>query len=152
MWLATGLAGVWMLRLSSYIWVRHKKEDWRYKEMREDWTEQGVCVYYVKTFVFIYGMQGLFSIVNASSLYYINIFSLGTDYDLHVTDYIGAGVWLLGFLIECIADCQLSDHLSNPKPGSGKFLKSGLWRYSRHPNYFGEALLWWGISLIATSL
>ena len=82
MWLATGLVSAWMLRLSSYIWVRHKKEDWRYKEMREDWTEQGVCVYYTKAFVFIYGMQGVFSIVNASSLYYINIFSLGTDNDL----------------------------------------------------------------------
>lgn len=47
------------------------------------------------------------------------------------------------------ADRQLSEHLKNPKPGAGKFCKEGLWRYSRHPNYFGEVVMWWGLWIVA---
>lgn len=72
--------------------------------MREDWTKQGVCVYYVKAFGFVYTMQGAFSLINASSLYFINIYSLGTDKTLEFTDFIGAAIWLMGFLIEVFAD------------------------------------------------
>ena len=157
MWLITALVAVWALRLSIYIFVRHKREDYRYKEMREDWTAQGVCVYYTKAFVFIYGMQGLFSLVNNASVLYVNIWSKGTidgktDLSLNFLDIIGAVIWALGFGIELMSDRQLANHLANPKPGTGKFIKSGLWRYSRHPNYFGEAVLWWGIFLIAVSV
>jgi len=150
--LAQALVTIWCLRLSIYIWIRHTREDYRYKEMREDWEKGGTCVYLTKAFGFVYTMQGFFSIINACSLYYINIFSAGTDKDLMVTDYIGAAVWIIGFLIEIIADKQLSNHLASPKPGTGKFIRSGVWRYSRHPNYFGEALMWWGIWIISCSL
>jgi len=51
-----------------------------------------------------------------------------------------------------VADHQLKEHLADPKPGTGKFIKSGLWRYSRHPNYFGDACMWWGIWLIACNV
>ena len=56
MWLITACVTIWSLRLSIYIFIRHKREDYRYKEMRERWTQQGVWVYYTKSFVFIYGM------------------------------------------------------------------------------------------------
>lgn len=59
------------------------------------------------------------------------------------------GIWLFGFLFEAISDCQLSRHINREDKNKPKFLKTGLWRYSRHPNYFGEAVLWWGIWLIA---
>merc|ERR1712086_601745 len=60
MWLITACVLVWSLRLSIYIFIRHKSEDWRYKQMREAWTAQGQCVYYAKAFGSIYFGQGLF--------------------------------------------------------------------------------------------
>ena len=74
------------------------------------------------------------------------------DNTFTVFDIIGAVVWASGFAIEVLSDYQLASHLANPKPGTGKFIKSGLWRYSRHPNYFGEAVMWWGIFLIAVNM
>jgi steroid 5-alpha reductase family enzyme len=55
-------------------------------------------------------------------------------------------------MIEVLADNQLASHLKSPRPGTGKFIKSGLWRYSRHPNYFGEAVMWYGLYLIACGI
>jgi steroid 5-alpha reductase family enzyme len=75
MWLITACVAIWSLRLSIYIFIRHKREDYRYKEMRERWTAEGVCVYYTKAFVFVYGMQGLFSLINNASVLYVNIWS-----------------------------------------------------------------------------
>jgi len=149
MWLITACEAVWALRLSSYIFIRHKREDYRYKEMREDWSAQGTGVYYFKAFLFIYIGQGLFSFINNGSVLFVNIWSYGDDDTLQVFDFIGLTVWLAGFLIEVMSDRQLANHLANPKPGTGKFIKSGFWRYSRHPNYFGEAVMWWGIYLIS---
>lgn len=165
MWLITACVAIWALRLSSYIFKRHKREDYRYKDMRERWTEQGTCVYYAKAFGFIYIGQGFFSFINNAGPLFVNIWSVGykfngkllvfpfeTDYTLTVVDIIGAVVWLMGFIIEVGSDYQLASHLANPKPGTGKFIKSGFWRYSRHPNYFGEAVMWWGIFLIAVGM
>ena len=61
-------------------------------------------------------------------------------------------MWIKGFAIEWIGDNQLKTHLADKTPGKPKFIMWGLWRYTRHPNYFGEALLWWGIYLIACSV
>jgi steroid 5-alpha reductase family enzyme len=64
-------------------------------------------------------------------------------------DYLGIFVWLAGFLIELIGDEQLRRHIKDKSPEKKKFIEWGLWRYTRHPNYFGESLLWWGIWIIA---
>ena len=64
-------------------------------------------------------------------------------------DYIGAAVWLIGFVFEVVADQQKSNWL---KTNRGKIIDVGLWYYTRHPNYFGEALLWWGIYIITCSI
>lgn len=117
-------------------------------------------MYYAKAFGFVYGMQGLFSLINNASVLYVNIWSYGYSYSgknhrddtLTILDVAGVIVFLLGFMIEVCADRQLANHLANPRPGTGKFIKSGLWRYSRHPNYFGEAVIWWGIFLIACNV
>ena len=61
------------------------------------------------------------------------------------SDYIGFALFVTGFLFEAVGDAQLKSHIENKDPDKGKFCKTGLWRYTRHPNYFGEALLWWGL-------
>lgn len=118
--------------------------------MREDWEKHGTCAYMLISFFVVFMMQALFSLITNSSALFVNIFS--QDDDIEWTDYVGTLIWLIGFLIEVISDHQLSSHLANPERGSGKFLKTGLWRYSRHPNYFGEILIWWGIFVIACGL
>merc|ERR1711865_142641 len=82
----------------------------------------------------------------------MGIFASKGDKLIIWSDVAGLVVFIIGFLIEVISDEQLRLHMKDKSPGKEKFIKKGLWRYSRHPNYFGEALLWWGISLIASSL
>ena len=92
--------GVWALRLSVHIGLRHKGEDWRYQEFRRAWTEEGL--YYVKTFVFIFGMQGLFSLIANAAPLYVTVYSQGDE--LIWLDYLGIAVWLFGFIFEWVGD------------------------------------------------
>jgi steroid 5-alpha reductase family enzyme len=69
---------------------------------------------------------------------------------LSLINYVGAGVWLAGFLIQVVADAQLASFVKTRKPG--EIMQTGLWRYSRHPNYFGEIVMWWGIFVSTLSL
>lgn len=66
----------------------------------------------------------------------------------HWVQWLGLLIWAFGFLWEAISDLQLARFKANPS-NRGKLMRTGLWRYSRHPNYFGEIVLWWGIFLIA---
>ena len=92
-------------------------------------------------------IQGAFSLVVNSASLYVVIYSNGEG--LGLFDLAGCAVWAMGFSIEWLADEQLKQHLADNSAGKSKFIKWGLWRYSRHPNYFGEALLWWGVYLLA---
>ena len=62
---------------------------------------------------------------------------------------MGVGLFAVGFLMEALSDHQLQQHLKDPNPDKGKFCKRGFWRYSRHPNYFGESVIWFGIFCFA---
>ena len=100
-------------------------------------------------------MQGLFSVIVNSSVLYVNIYTPPKDHtSLGLLDYVGVAVWLTGFMIEWIADRQLGNHLAAWKADKsiGKFIRTGLWKYSRHPNYFGEAVMWWGLYIISCNL
>ncbi len=68
---------------------------------------------------------------------------------LIVTDVLGVAAWVIGFFFEAVGDWQLARFKSDPVNG-GKVMRYGLWRYTRHPNYFGDATLWWGYFVIAT--
>ena len=94
-------------------------------------------------------LQFTFSLIVNSASLYTAIFT-GTP-GLVWTDYLGLAVWLFGFTFEAVGDYQLKVHLADKTEGKKKFIDWGLWRYTRHPNYFGEAVLWWGIWLIACS-
>ncbi|MCT4584683.1 MAG: DUF1295 domain-containing protein [Peptostreptococcaceae bacterium] len=133
---------IWGFRLSYHILKRNKKEeDKRYKKWREEWGDWVV----LRAFFQVYLLQGLFMF-----LIFIPVIIINNAKQIHENYYVISGfvVWTIGFLFESISDYQLKvfkEDINN----KGKFIKSGLWKYSRHPNYFGESCMWFGISLIA---
>jgi len=94
----------------------------------------------------VFGLQAVLAAVIAAPL----LAAASAGHALGWIDYAGVGLWLFGFGFETVADWQLARFKANPS-SHGKVLRTGLWRYSRHPNYFGEAMLWWGYYLIAVS-
>lgn len=146
-YLVSGIVVIWGLRLSFYIFKRFKRskdEDPRYAEMQNSWRGS----IYVNAYFRIFIIQGLLALLISASVIVIN---LSGDTDIEPTALIGLVVWIAGFLFESIGDSQLRAHLEDPK-NKGKLMTSGLWRYTRHPNYFGEAVQWWGILIIALSV
>ena len=151
-WVVLSLVALWSLRLCWHILRRHKEEDFRYKKFRENWMAagNGYCGYLWRAFVYVFMLQALFSLICNSAVLYVQIFS--NQKGLIWLDYVGVAVWLFGFIFEIVGDKQLTDHVADKTPGKKKFINHGLWYYTRHPNYFGEAVLWWGIYLIACSV
>lgn len=144
--LATALVVSWGVRLALHVAVRNrgKGEDFRYAAWRRQWGKSFVWRSYLQVFL----LQGGLGYVVALAVMRIN---LATPPGLTWLDAVGALVWLKGFLWEAVADWQLERHSRNPAT-RGQLLDRGLWRYSRHPNYFGETLQWWGVWLLALSV
>lgn len=141
--LVNGMVTLWGLRLAWHLVARKTKEqteDWRYRQWRKSW---GALVN-VRAFFQVYLLQGALMLVVALPVLLVNA---EEHRPLGLVAFLGLGVWLLGLVLEAVADRQLAAFKANPD-ASG-VMTSGLWRYSRHPNYFGEALLWWGIGLTA---
>ena len=119
--IVTCMIAIWSLRLAFHIGLRHKSEDYRYVDMRNRWTEAGgQCGYYWRAFVYVFMLQGLFSLINNSSALFIVIYSI--DKTLYWTDYVGIAVWLFGFIFEWVGDEQLKYHLADRTPGKKKFI------------------------------
>ncbi len=144
--LVTGLVTVWGVRLFYHIIKRNwgKPEDFRYANWRKEWGQFVV----VRSFFQVFMLQGLMMIVIAAPILLVNV---SRDRSFGALEILGLAVWLKGFYFEAVGDKQLADFLKNPA-NRGKVMKSGLWRYTRHPNYFGEATMWWGIFLIGVSV
>jgi steroid 5-alpha reductase family enzyme len=70
---------------------------------------------------------------------------------IHLLVVLGLSIWILGFIFEAVGDAQLDRFIHDPK-NKGKLMTSGLWKYTRHPNYFGEMAMWWGIAMICLML
>lgn len=136
---------IWGLRLSLHIYLRNKDkpEDFRYANWRKKWK-----YFELRSFFQIFMLQGLFMLIISSPVVFINYYSDGAP---GIWDSLGLIIFGLGFLMEAIADYQLVVFRKDPHH-KGKIITSGLWRYSRHPNYFGEALVWWGLSFYALSM
>jgi steroid 5-alpha reductase family enzyme len=145
----TLLVALWGLRLAIHIFLRNKgkEEDFRYQNFKEKWGKG----FWWKSYINIFLLQGIFMLLISTPLIYA--FTFPTT-ELIWLDYLGIGVWAFGFLFESIGDYQLAKFIDRKKAGEAKsrFLESGLWSLTRHPNYFGEVVLWWGIWLISIDL
>ena len=140
------LVTTWGLRLMLHIGRRNrsKPEDHRYRLWREEWGDS----FLVRTFLQVFLLQGFLVLVISLPVTWALTHN-GPPF--RSLDAVGFSLWLLGFLFEAIGDFQLLQFKSNPA-NKGRIMTSGLWRYTRHPNYFGEVTLWWGIFIICCSV
>lgn len=138
------LVTVWGVRLALHIGSRNwgKPEDFRYASWRKENGPRWWWVSYFKVFL----LQGLIMWMLSAPL--ITAQTSGFPAILTPMDLLGMCIWGVGLLLESVADAQLAHFKKNPT-NRGRILTSGLWKFSRHPNYFGEAVLWWGYYLLA---
>ncbi len=144
--IANTLVLIWGLRLSIRIYLRNrgKGEDVRYRRWREEWGRS----FFVRSYLQVFMLQGFLMLLNVSPLFFINAGDAGTWSFL---DGVGLLVWMAGFFFEAVSDRQLDRFMKDPD-SRGRILDRGLWRYSRHPNYFGEVVMWWGLYIVALSV
>jgi len=136
---------LWGIRLTVHIYYRNKgkEEDFRYKKWRDTWR-----FFVIRSFVQIFLLQGCLMLVIASPVYYVNFKSAEP---LGIWDFVGLILFGTGFLLEAYADYELVTFKKDQR-NTGHILTNGLWKYSRHPNYFGESLVWWGLACYSLSL
>jgi len=144
-WLALALVMIWGGRLALHIFARNRgrEEDFRYAAWRRAWGK----FFVLRSFFQIFMLQGLLMLLVATPL----LLMVGQEQPaLNLPDGLGALVWLAGLLFEAIGDRQLAAFIRDPA-NRGKLMTIGLWSVTRHPNYFGEAALWWGMAVLALS-
>lgn len=143
-WLMLALVSIWGLRLSIYLTWRNwgHGEDPRYQAMRRKRPD----TFAVRSLFTVFLLQGLLAWIISLPLL------AATAYDqpegLIWLDLVGIGVWAVGFYFEAVGDWQLTRFLADPA-NRGRVMDQGLWRYTRHPNYFGDTVVWWGFFLVA---
>ena len=132
----------WGMRLSLYILFRNsgRGEDFRYKNWRNSWKH-----FVLRSFFQIFMLQGFIMLVVALPVIRVNA---AAPRSIGFIDVIGLIIFLCGFGMEVIGDRQLHQ-FKQLSENAGKLITTGLWKYTRHPNYFGEVMLWWGICLFA---
>ncbi|HXU09349.1 MAG TPA: DUF1295 domain-containing protein [Blastocatellia bacterium] len=142
--LITTLTAVWGIRLAIHIFWRNfgKGEDFRYQAMRKRFGKRFPII----SLFTVFGLQGVLMWIISLPIQAGEISAQPSR--LTWLDWLGASLWLIGFLFESIGDLQLTLFRVNPS-NKGKVMDRGLWRYTRHPNYFGDALMWWGLFVIA---
>jgi steroid 5-alpha reductase family enzyme len=140
--LVLGLVTIWALRLFVYLTKRNwgPHEDHRYSEIRANNQPN----FWLKSIYIVFGLQAVLAWIISVSLFG----AVSSPNKINMLDYLGAAIVLFGLIWETVADNQLSRFkaVSNNKD---KVLATGLWKYSRHPNYFGECCVWWGFYVIA---
>ncbi|HAS74325.1 MAG TPA: steroid 5-alpha reductase [Clostridiales bacterium UBA8960] len=143
--LTTTLVTLWGGRLFYHIMKRNfgKPEDFRYASWRKEWGKFVIP----RAFFQVYMLQGLLMMVIAFPIILIHQELMSR---FSILTVLGVLVWIFGYVFEVVGDAQLRKFKSSPV-NKGKLMMSGLWRYTRHPNYFGEAVMWWGIFIIAIS-
>ena len=136
------LVSIWGLRLAIYLfWRNHGKgEDYRYRAMRKHWGAKFPLVSLGTVFV----LQGVLMWIVSLG---VQLAQTATEPALGPLHLLGVAVWLVGLFFEAVGDVQLARFKADPA-NAGKVMDRGLWRYTRHPNYFGDACVWWGIALV----
>jgi len=145
--LVMGMVAIWGLRLSVYLAWRNygKGEDFRYQEFRRKYGEKR---YWWLSFFQTFLLQGVL-------MWLISVPLLGAQYNtgsnaLSVLDFVGIFFWVVGIVFEAGGDFQLARFKANAQ-NKGKVLDTGLWKYTRHPNYFGDSAVWWGFGFMCLS-
>lgn len=134
---------LWGFRLSFHIFLRNngKPEDFRYANWRKEWGKFVV----IRAFLQVFMLQGFFIFIIALP---IIITKLSSPESLGIIEIVGAAIWLVGFYFEAMGDYELLKFKKDPK-NKGQIITTGLWKYTRHPNYFGECVMWWGIFIVS---
>ena len=147
--LIVAMITLWGVRLGAYLfWRNHGKgEDYRYVAMRRHWGKR----FWIISLGTVFGLQGVLMWVVSLP---VQVAHVGDYRDSALSSalvVIGAGLYVLGLGFEVIGDLQLARFKANPA-NDGKVMRVGLWRFTRHPNYFGDACVWWGVGLVALSV
>jgi len=142
--LVLALVAIWALRLSLHITVRNwgESEDYRYRTIRKN-NEPGFAF---KSLYIVFGLQGVLAWLIALPL----LPAITSNTALNVLDIAAVLLWLVGFVFEAGGDYQLARFKAR-EDSKGKVLETGLWRYTRHPNYFGDFCIWWSFYLFAVA-
>lgn len=137
------MVSIWGLRLAGYLWWRNhgKGEDFRYVAMRKHYGARFPLI----SLVTVFALQGVLMFVVSIP---VQLAQQSSTKSINVVGIVGVLVWLIGVLFESVGDIQLARFKAQPE-NSGKVMDRGLWRYTRHPNYFGDACAWWGIAIVA---
>jgi len=144
----SALVAAWGLRLAYHIYKRNLRpghgEDKRYAAWRRQWGRWFVPRTYLQVFM----LQGLFMLIISTPVLVVGSVP---DSQLGALDVLGITIWVGGFAFQSVGDAQLARFLRNPS-NRGRIMDRGLWAWTRHPNYFGEATMWWGLAVIALSV
>jgi steroid 5-alpha reductase family enzyme len=141
------LVTIWGARLAWHIGSRRQHqpgEDWRYAAWRKAWGRW----WPIKSLTQVFALQGVLALLASAPVF---VLVAAQPHPVDAWTVIGTLVWTVGFAIEAIGDWQLAQFLADRRAGRahGRFCTRGLWSRTRHPNYLGEAILWWGIAIIA---
>jgi len=143
---------LWAIRLASYVYIRNhgKPEDYRYARRREEWK-----YFLLQSFFRQFLFQGVVIIIVDIPVWFVNI-----SYNPPITSFfdffglslwLGAILWFIGFIFETLGDWSLYKFLQKPE-NKGKVMDKNVWKYSQHPNYFGEVTQWWGLFIMALAV
>ena len=137
---------IWGIRLAIHIGVRSKgkPEDFRYKKWRDEWGKYFV----LRSYLQVYLLQGFFMWIISLP---IIVVSMAKNQIISPVVLAGSIIWLIGFAFESIGDYQLMLFIKQ-RQNKSDIMQTGLWKYTRHPNYFGEVLVWWGLCIMVLPL
>ncbi len=149
----TILVSLWGFRLFYYLVKRnwHAEEDYRYVEMRQKWGKNFTLNAFLRVFMSQMLILLVISLpIQLAAMDQSPIVITGSTPIGYIIYGLGLVLWIIGYFFEVVGDAQLKA-FKKDGTNKGKIMSSGLWKYTRHPNYFGEATMWWGIWLISMS-